>query len=503
MRIAIIGAGISGIAFAQVLARFCHTCVLFEQADSIGGIWALAYPGVRLQNSREQYHLADFPWPSPPDRHPTAVQILNYLQAAAAHFQLDVRLGRSVVAMREQPSGWVLDIMHRGRLETLEFDYTIIAIGQYAENKLRPAWPGAADFMGSIVTEREVRSPNIFAGKRVAVVGFGKSAVDMAALAAPHAQSVAHVFRTPRWLIPFKLLGLHYTHLLFARMSTVYMPSWIHVGRIERTLHEYAAPLVHGFWKLIGQLIARHIRRHAQGRDPLAVARLARVIPSHDFVSDLRSATAMAPPDYYSMIARGTIEPYCGDVAGYGASSLRLLDGSHIDVDLVVQAVGSSSPTFPFLPAKYRDLLEADDDGAQLYRHLLHPNIPRLAFAGYNHGFMHVPAAEVGALWLAALLRGDLVLPAQESQLRCMANVAAWKRAHIQFEPSRACAVSTRFQQYIDGLLTDLGMSPYRKLPNVFAECLARYGASDYTGMVDTYLARGPAVPRAVRSFET
>ena len=115
---------------------------------------------------------------------------------------------------------------------------------------------------------------------------------------------------------------------------------------------------------------------------------------------------------------------------------------------------------------------------------------------------MHFPAAEVGALWLAALLRGNLVLPARESQLRCMATVAAWKPAHIKFEPSRACAVSIRLQQYIDGLLTDLGMSPYRKLPNVFAECLARYGASDYTGMVDTYLARGPAAPRAVRSFE-
>ena len=61
MRIAIVGAGISGIAFAGVLSRFGHECVVFEKAPRVGGIWALAYPQVRLQNTREQYTFIDFP----------------------------------------------------------------------------------------------------------------------------------------------------------------------------------------------------------------------------------------------------------------------------------------------------------------------------------------------------------------------------------------------------------------------------------------------------------
>ena len=88
-----------------------------------------------------------------------------------------------------------------------------------------------------------------------------------------------------------------------------------------------------------------------------------------------------------------------------------LEDGQTIDCDVVVLSLGSGSPTFPFLPDKYRALLESESDGVQLYRHLLHPEVPRIAFAGFNHGFMHVPAVEIGMLWLSALLAGDLTLP--------------------------------------------------------------------------------------------
>lgn len=58
---------------------------------------------------------------------------------------------------------------------------------------------------------------------------------------------------------------------------------------------------------------------------------------------------------------------------------------------------------------------------------------------------------------------------------------------HINFEPSRNCAINIRFQQYLDTLLNDLGLSSYRKLPNVFAEAFSRYGASEYKGLSETY----------------
>ena len=42
----------------------------------------------------------------------------------------------------------------------------------------------------------------------------------------------------------------------------------------------------------------------------------------------------------------------------------------------------------------------------------------------------------------------------------------------------------------IDVLLKDLGVSPYRKMPNVFAEVFARYEAADYKGVTEEYYAR-------------
>jgi cation diffusion facilitator CzcD-associated flavoprotein CzcO len=57
----------------------------------------------------------------------------------------------------------------------------------------------------------------------------------------------------------------------------------------------------------------------------------------------------------------------------------------------------------------------------------------------------------------------------------------------VIFENARSCAVSTRFQQYIDILLMELEVSPYRKLPNPFAELFSRYEASDYEDIYEEY----------------
>lgn len=502
MRVAIVGTGISGIAFAGVFRRFGHECVLFDKADSIGGIWALAYPQVRLQNSYEQYTFIDFPWPEKPDQHPTARQILAYLEAAVQSFGLEVRLRHTVTAMVETAAGWTLTVEHDGNEEEIEFDYAVISVGQYAEEKNRPDFPGEAEFKGRIITEREVKSLEDFRDKKVAVVGFGKSAVDMASFAVPFARSVAHVFRTPRWLIPFTILGVHYTYAFFIRATTAFMPSWIHAGRFERVLHRYAKPVVVGVWKMIAFIVERHIHRHTPRDDQIAAKRLACVTPRHDFVSDLRSATAMAPQHYYEMVADGQIQPYCAEVEGFSAQTLDLLGGQKVEADIVVLSVGSGTPVFPFLPERYRKILECENDGVQLYRHVLHPRIPRLAFAGFNHGFMHVPAAEIGALWLCAVLRGDIELPSAEVQESSIATILAWKRKYVQFEPSRSCAVSTRFQQYIDALLLELRISPYRKMPNLVAECFARYGGADYAGIVAEVLDQPPPHSRSVCDFD-
>jgi cation diffusion facilitator CzcD-associated flavoprotein CzcO len=367
----------------------------------------------------------------------------------------------------------------------LIFNYVLVATGLYTQN-YRPTFPGEVNFTDKVVTEREIKSLDIFNDKCVAVVGFGKSAIKMAVLAAQRGQQVHHVFRQPRWLIPQKILGLHYTHVLFSRINSVMVPSWAYPTTAERFLHRRLNFIVSSFWRLVEFILRLQIQRIGFGNQAVA-GRLKAVQPTHSLVSDLRSATAIAPDNYYRFVADGRIQPHQAEVFGFSQDTLKLEQAEEIQCDVVVLSLGSQTPIFPFLPKKYRHLLEVHKDGVQLYRHLIHPSIPNLGFTGFNHGFLHVPAVEIGTLWLSAYLAGELELPSVEQMEQDIEQVRQWKNEHIRFEPERASGVNVRYQQYIDILLQDLQVSPYRKMPNIFAEIFDRYHCSDYKTVLEEY----------------
>ena len=486
-RIAVIGAGISGIAAANILKKNGFLPVVFEKHEEIGGVWATAYPGVHLQNIYTQYHLSDFDWPFRPDLHPTGEQIMRYLTEAVRHFQLDIRLGHEVMKMREQSNGWLLQYKNKDGIHKEQFAWVILAAGQYTDGKNMPHFLDQDLFRGEILNEREVTTLGVFRGKRVVVAGYGKSALDMATLAAENGARVDHVFRTANWLIPERILGAHFTYALFTRFGNVMMTSWAQPTAMERFLHTKLSFVVSSFWDMIQSIVLFQLKRAGKGRDQAAQKRLETLIPEHKILMDFRSSGALGPENYYPLVAEGRIHPHRSEIECFSPNAIQLKDEIVIPCDIVILSLGYLTPTFPYLPAEYRLLLEAEKDGPQLYRHLLHPRIPRLAFAGFNHGYMHIPSVEVGTQWLCAHLRGELELPSPEEMEESIEYVREWKRANIKFENARSCAVSTRFQQYIDVLLKELQVSPYRKLPNPFAELFSRYGASDYRGIYEEY----------------
>ncbi len=488
-QIAVIGGGISGLAAANILQKNGHTVTIFEKSEKIGGVWAVAYPEVRLQNTWREYGMADFPWPFKPDLHPTAAQILRYMQEAIVALRLDVRLAHEVVAMHETDGGWQLDIRHAEGIEQQAFDYVVVASGQYTEGKYFPQLPDQARFKGQVLSERDVKDLEIFRGKRVVVVGFGKSALDMATFAAEHGAEVHHVFRQTRWILPKYVLGLHFTIPFFARVGSVMMTSWAHPTRPEQFLHKQLKFVVNGFWRIIEQVFWLQARVQFRGKGPEAQQRLAVLKPNHRLLPDLRSAVALAPDHYYRYVAEGKITPHHSPVLGFTEDGLLLSDEKIVPSDIVVLSLGSKTPSFPYLPDTYRELLERENDGVQLYRHLIHPRIPNLGFAGFNHGFLHIPSVEVGVVWLCALLDGYMHLPSVTQMEASIEHVRQWKRDHIHYEPSRSVAINTRYQQYLDILLKDLQLSPYRKGINLVAEVFMRYGSKDYRKVLSEYQA--------------
>jgi dimethylaniline monooxygenase (N-oxide forming) len=490
MKIAVIGGGISGIAAAQVLKKNGFTPVVFEKAAKPGGVWATAYPGVHLQNIFNHYHLTDFPWPVKPDFHPTATQIYDYLVLAIAKLQMDVRLQHEVVHVSENSDGWNLAYRHDGMVTEEQFGFIIICTGHYTQPKVKPCYDGEDVFEGAIITELDVKAISQFDGRHIVINGFGKSALDMASFAVGHAASVHHVFRTPRWMLTERILGVHFSRVLFNRFGTVMMRSWVQPSAFERFLHKYLKFVVMGFWKMVAAIFRYQLKRHGRGKDAAAKQRLSLVQPVHELVTDIGSKTALAPEDYLPFIADGKIMPHHAEIKNFTKGGVVLSDGSTIACDLVMLCLGSGTPHFPYLPEHYRKILETNRNGTQLYRHLIHPQIPRLAFCGFNHGFMHVPAAEAGTQWICALLKGELELPSKEEMLRCMKETESWKHQYINPDPARAYATSTRYHQYLDVILKDIGVSPYRKMPNIFAEVFGRYGADDYRGISEEYLEK-------------
>lgn len=486
-RIAVIGAGISGIAAANILRKNGFVPIVFEKHEKIGGVWSTAYPEVHLQNIYNQYHLSDFDWPFKPDFHPTGDQVMRYLMEAVEHLKLDVRLNYEVQEMKDGPGGWLIRYKNPNGVHEELFEYAILAAGQYTDGKNLPQFMDQEQFQGKIITERDITSLDVFSEKNVVVVGYGKSALDMATLAAPRSAQLHHVFRAANWLIPEWILGAHFTYALFTRFGNVMMTSWAQPTAIEHFLHNKLSFVISGFWDLIQSIVKFQLERHGRGKDQATKDRLKSLIPEHKILMDFRSSGALGPENYYPLVADGKIQPYRSEIECFSHDSVQLKNGMVIPCDMVVLSTGYLTPSFPFLPDKYRIFLEVEKDGPQLYRHLIHPRIPRLAFAGFNHGYMHVPSVEIGTQWLCATLRGELELPPVEEMERSIEHIRTWKRENIKFENARSCAVSTRFQQYIDIMLKELDVSPYRKLPNLFAEAFSRYEASDYKGIYEEY----------------
>ena len=106
-RVAIIGAGVSGLAAAKHLAH--HNPIVFEASDSVGGVWnSCTYETTKLQSTRVDYEFSDFPWPNRDETtFPSYVEIIDYLEAYAKHFDLlkFMNFGSKVIEVRYTGDG--------------------------------------------------------------------------------------------------------------------------------------------------------------------------------------------------------------------------------------------------------------------------------------------------------------------------------------------------------------------------------------------------------------
>ncbi len=209
-RVAVIGAGMSGLAAAHRLRQAGLDVVVFEKNADVGGTWLEnTYPGCRVDVSNLFYSYSFAQRSDWPEHYSSQPVLLDYFRRVADESGIRplIRFNTEVtaVAFDDESATWTLQVVdEHGREEAIEVQAVVSAVGQLNRPSL-PDIPGVERFEGpSFHSARWDHSVDL-AGKRVVVIGTGASAGQFIPAIAEQTADLTVFQRTPAWFIPSPL----------------------------------------------------------------------------------------------------------------------------------------------------------------------------------------------------------------------------------------------------------------------------------------------------------
>jgi dimethylaniline monooxygenase (N-oxide forming) len=434
-RVAVIGAGVSGLATAKCLLDEGLEPVVFEQKSEIGGLWSyheelpdggsVVYRSLRTNTSKQTLAFSDFPLPENLPDFPHHTAVLQYLQNYASHFGLQQYiLLNTIVESVEPTEQWKWTVCTRtGETTTTEtFDAVIVCTGRDRYPAL-PDIPGSKTFSGEILHSSRYKGPEDFAGKDVVVAGVGSSGVDIVVEVSEVGRQTYLSTTNGAWFIPRYVLKQPYDHQLTRLASRLPYKVRMFIFR-QLLLREYRHAGVN-----IHQL-------HSTGL-PLPEFDLwcARLTPCNDLLPRMQRGAILVKPQ----------------IARFEGKQVIFADGSQVGADIIICCTGYTL-RFPFFPEK---LITIKRNGVELYKHVFHPELPNLAFVGLcTVAGAHIPVAEIQGRWAASVLASKMQLP-------------TWKEMSLAIEqyrshPSNQSPIPMEVQllEYVDEIAAILGVRP-------------------------------------------
>ncbi|KAK8930974.1 putative flavin-containing monooxygenase 1 [Platanthera zijinensis] len=507
--VAIVGGGISGLASAKQLLPF--EPVVFEATDSIGGVWKhCAYRSTRLQTPRPDYEFSDFPWTDRADpSFPTHAEIVDYLRGYATRFGLWplIRMRSKVVEIRYlgdrakagftamwggdgrpfagQPA-WELGVI-AGDSQVVQwhkFDFVVMCIGKYGDLPKLPSFPkgkGYDAYTGKVMHTLdyckldEEEAAKLLKGKRVVVVGYKKSAIDLAAECAqanigPDGQPCTMVIRSLHWTVPsYSIWGLPFFLFYSTRLSQ-FLHSRPNQGLLRSLICHLSTPLRKGVSKLIESYLAWKLPLEKYG-----------LKPDHPFEEDYASCQmAILPENFFAEADRGRIRFEKSSEWWFWEKGVVLGDEMRrVEADIVFLATGfeGKKKLRTLLPDPFAGLVEDSSGLMPLYRGTINPLIPHMAFVGYIESVSNLHTAELRCIWLARLLEGRFKIPTVEDMFAQISQETEIMRKTTRFY--RRHCISTFSINHSDEICGEMGWSSWRK-KTWLAEAFSPYGNQDY-----------------------
>jgi cation diffusion facilitator CzcD-associated flavoprotein CzcO len=482
---AVIGAGFSGLGAAIKLDDSgISDYVVLEAGDGVGGAWHWnTYPGVAVDIPSFSYQFsfekrADWSRVYAPGE-----ELKAYAERLADKYELRsrIRLDTKVVGATYD------DEAHLWRLETEAGDevtarFVIGATGVFSQ-PVRPDIPGLGDFGGTVMHTARWDHGQDLAGKRVAVIGTGASAVQVVPSIAPEVERLTVFQRTPIWCLPKPDAPLDGRFGWALRN----LPGTIQASRLaSQAFVELTFPFPAQFHGIVplskrGEAIGRkHLRE--QVNDPEVRDKLTP-----------RYALGCKRPgfsnDYLRTFNRSNVHLETTPIEAITANGVRTTDGTEHAIDALVLATGfkvfesGNMPPFRVVGRDGVDLEEWwSENRFQAYEGVSVPDFPNmfsiLGPYGYNGAsYFHLIETQMRhitrCLRRARELGATEVAVTREANDRYFESMLARRRNQIFFQDSCAAANSYYFDSH--------GDVPFRASPSIETSWrAARFDLDDY-----------------------
>ncbi|GAA1576773.1 NAD(P)/FAD-dependent oxidoreductase [Actinomadura kijaniata] len=336
--VVIIGSGFGGIGMAIRLKQAgIHDLVVLEKAGGLGGTWRdNTYPGAACDVPSHLYSFSFEPRTDWSRRFPPQREILEYLWHCARKYEVlpHVRFGCEVTGARfdEDAALW--------RISTSDGDLSARVLVSACGQLNRPALPpieGRETFAGAGFHSARWDHGVDLAGKRVAVVGTGASAVQIV----PEIAGVAGRLTLFQRSAPYVVDKPDRPYRDWERTVLERVPGAYHLSRARTyALYESRALAFVKYPKLMEGMRARFRRNlHRQIPDPGLRAALEPDYP-------MGCKRILISNDYYPALTRTNVELVTEAIDRVVPAGIVTRDGATHEADVIVYATGFRSTGF-------------------------------------------------------------------------------------------------------------------------------------------------------------